>query len=277
MGCEKKGISGYDGYLRHQGQTVTKPAIGGPGPPHGLALPPELLSTIHLSIINHSDPLREGWKIEKNCFRMSNIVYPWQSHRKEHAWFQANGNKYKNWSASMAVGMVNTSLFCVLFIPVIYVYYFLSWQWLMFVFKAFTNDSTRIQFDLIFSDLHNSWRMDWKWKQDQHSKFFIFFFRPFLHINLNSAACAHLNFLSAPQHAAVAVLCMQNLHELFFVWLDWKIWSVRSLSQRKFKLPPDLSELHLVWGCYKLGSLSSLWCQQNGGGREVEGLGKVSC
>lgn len=64
MTDEKTGISGYDGYLRHQGQTITKPAIGGPGPPHGLALPPELLSTIHLSIINHSDPLREGWKIK---------------------------------------------------------------------------------------------------------------------------------------------------------------------------------------------------------------------
>lgn len=85
-------------YLRCQGQTITKPAIGGPGPPRGLALPPELLSTIHLSIINHSDPLREGWKIEKKCFRMSNIVYPGKGYWKAHAWFQAwlKPVKYKN-------------------------------------------------------------------------------------------------------------------------------------------------------------------------------------
>lgn len=60
-------------YLGRQGQTITKPAIGGPGPPHGLALPLELLSTIHLSIINHSDPLREGLKKEKKDFTISNI------------------------------------------------------------------------------------------------------------------------------------------------------------------------------------------------------------
>lgn len=63
----------------------------------------------------------------------------------------------------------------------------------------------------------------------------------------------------------------------FLEWFDWKIWWVRSPSQRKFKLPADLSELHLAWVCYKLGSLFSLWCQQNGGCHEVEGLGKVSC
>lgn len=92
-----RGIPGWDGYLRCQGQTITKPAIGGPGPPRGLALPPELLSTIHLSIINHSDPLREGCKIEK-CFRMSNIVYPGKSYWKAHVWFQARLKpvKYKN-------------------------------------------------------------------------------------------------------------------------------------------------------------------------------------
>lgn len=49
----------------------------------------------------------------------------------------------------MAVGMDNKSLFCVLFIHVIYVCYFLSRQWLMFVFKALRNDSTRVQLDLI--------------------------------------------------------------------------------------------------------------------------------
>lgn len=88
-------ISGWGGYLRCQGQTITKPAIGGPGPSHGLALPPELLSTIHLSIINHSDPLREGWKIEKKCFRISNIVYPWKSYWKAHAWFKAQLKQVK--------------------------------------------------------------------------------------------------------------------------------------------------------------------------------------
>lgn len=47
-------------------------------------------------------------------------------------------------------------------------------------------------------------------------------------------------------------------------------------SQWKFKLPADLCKLHLAWACYKLGSLFSLWCQQNGGCQEVQGLGNVS-
>lgn len=59
-------------YLGCQGQTITKPAIGGPGPPHGLALPLELLSAIHLSIINHSDPVREGLKGKEEKKRFKN-------------------------------------------------------------------------------------------------------------------------------------------------------------------------------------------------------------
>lgn len=57
--------------------------------------------------------------------------------------------------------------------------------------------------------------------------------------------------------------------------IEW-LWSGRSPSQWKFKLPADLCKLHLAWGCYKLGSLFSLWCQQNGGCQEVQGLGNVS-
>ncbi len=57
--------------------------------------------------------------------------------------------------------------------------------------------------------------------------------------------------------------------------IEW-LWSGRSPSQWKFKLPADLCKLHLAWGCYKLGSLFSLWCQQNGGCQEVRGLGNVS-
>lgn len=65
----------YWRYLGCQGQTITKPAIGGPRPPNGLALPLELLTTIHLSVINHSDPLREGCKIEgkKKYGRIRNL------------------------------------------------------------------------------------------------------------------------------------------------------------------------------------------------------------
>lgn len=62
---KEEGTKWKDGYLGSQGQTITNPTIGGPGPPCGLALPLELLPTIHLGIINHSDPLRQGLKIEK--------------------------------------------------------------------------------------------------------------------------------------------------------------------------------------------------------------------
>lgn len=159
MRDEKEGISGYDGHLRHQGQTITKPAIGGPGPPRGLALPPELLSTIHLSVINHSDPLREGWKKEKEkktCFRMSNIVYPWKSQRKEHARFQAEWKQVEKLKCFHGCGDGQGKLFLVLFILLIIVYYFLSRQRLMFVFKGLRDDSTRAQLDLIVSDLHKT-------------------------------------------------------------------------------------------------------------------------
>lgn len=211
MRGEKKGISGYDGYLRHQGQTITKPAIGGPGSPSGLALPPELLSTIHLSIINHSDPLREGWKIEKKCFRISNVVYPWQSHRKEEAWFQAQWKQVQKLKCFHGCGMVNKSLFCVLFIHVINAYYLLSKKWFMVVFKAFRNYSTHVQLELIVRDLHMTLD-EWKWKQDQRSRFcmLLFFFsdHSYTFSNRNSTPCTHLNFLSAPQHTAVAELSM---------------------------------------------------------------------
>lgn len=55
-----KKTRGRGGHLGRQGRAITKPAVGGPGPPRGLALPLQLLPAIHLSIINHSDPLREG-------------------------------------------------------------------------------------------------------------------------------------------------------------------------------------------------------------------------
>lgn len=53
------------GHLGRQGRAITQPAVGGPGPPCGLALPLQLLPAIHLSIINHSDPLREGLETAK--------------------------------------------------------------------------------------------------------------------------------------------------------------------------------------------------------------------
>lgn len=174
----------------------------------------------------------------------------------------------------MAVGMDNKSLFCVLFIHVIYVCYFLSRQWLMFVFKALRNDSTRVQLDLIKWN-ENENEINW----DQHSRFVVgVFFRPFLQIYKHKQCSVHT--FEFPE-CSTAYSCGCAFHaepsRLVFVWFDWKIWSVRSPSQRKFKLPADLSELHLVWGCYKLGPLFTVRCQQNGGCQEVEGLGKVSC
>lgn len=57
--------------------------------------------------------------------------------------------------------------------------------------------------------------------------------------------------------------------------IEW-LWSARSPAQWKFKLLGDLCKLHLVQGCYKLGSLFSLWCQQNGSCQELWSLGNVS-
>lgn len=82
------------------------------------------------------------------------------------------------------------------------------------------------------------------------------------------------------QHCHWAVSCY-SLHtapsEEYFFWclIEW-LWSVRSPSQWKVKQPADLCKLHLAWVCYKLGSLFSLWCQQNGGCQAVQGLGSLS-
>ncbi len=91
-----------------------------------------------------------------------------------------------------------------------------------------------------------------------------------------------------PRHSAASptVTCQARsllffaygtLSRILFLWglIEW-LWSGRSPSQWKFKLSADLCKLHLAWGCYKLGSLFSLWCQQNGGCQEVQVLGNVS-
>lgn len=110
------------------------------------------------------------------------------------------------------------------------------------------------------------------------SSFFVFFFRPFLHISKHFQCPVHM--FEFPE-CSTAYCCSCVFHaqpsRVVFVWFGWKSWSVKSPSQRKFKLPADMSELNLAWGCNKLGSLFSLWCQQNGGCQEVGGLGKVSC
>lgn len=88
-----------------------------------------------------------------------------------------------------------------------------------------------------------------------------------------SISCPYSNMPST----FFAILCIQHLwNTFFFVWCDWMIRSGRSPPQWKFKPPADLCKLHLAWGCYKLGSLFSLWCQQNRGCQEVQGLGNVS-
>lgn len=63
---------GWVVHLGCQGQTITEPAIGGPGSPCGLALPLKPLPTIHLSVINHSHPLRESLKKKKR--RVNNKI-----------------------------------------------------------------------------------------------------------------------------------------------------------------------------------------------------------
>lgn len=60
------------------------------------------------------------------------------------------------------------------------------------------------------------------------------------------------------KHVLCCSLHMAPSVEYFFLvcgLIEW-LWSGRSPSQCKFKLPADLCKLHLAWACYKLAPYS---------------------
>lgn len=106
-------------------------------------------------------------------------------------------------------------LFSVLFIHVIYLYYFLSRQRLMLIFKAFRNGATRVQLDLIVSDLHTT--PDECHEKKHRSAFLVLFYldHSYAFPNINSTPSPCLNLLSAPQRTAADVLSMQNIQSFW--------------------------------------------------------------
>lgn len=146
-----------------------------------------------------------------------------------------------SWCRSHNWRLDSKSHFYVFFIFVMY--YFLNRQWLIFVFKAITNESTPVWLYLIFWIFkwlpHNlrSWDQRWKIRN-------VLFQKTPPSIQTVDSTWVWISWvLLFPQHIAAAVLCMQNHLESFLCGL------IERFGQRG--LPhKESSSFQLTWVNY---------------------------